>query len=218
MSTEIISQPITIPNKAAEGDPDYRSVVILEEHLHQVNQHVYFQSFEESSVLSNFYHMLQTIPPTSTVTIHLHNVGGSVETGIQLIHHIGLARERGVEIVVSVEGPTYSMGSLFVTKCMKLGIKIEFTHEPFYLMFHDYADGTYGKGHEIQAYNEASKKLLYKVFHDYADILFSHQEIDEILKGDDQYLYLNDSDPKKSIIKRFNKYNKDNKRKSKKRG
>jgi len=197
----------TAPLKVGpEGDPDYRSLVIMEEQQHQLTYHVFFQSFEESSVVVNFFHLLLTAPAAATIIVHLKNVGGSVETGIQLIHHIIQAKNRGVEIVVSVEGPTYSMGSLFVTKCIKLGLRIEFTGEPFYLMFHDYADGTYGKGHEIHAYLEASKELLVKVFHDYADNLFTHDEINKILKGDDRYLYLDHPNPDKSILKRLKKY------------
>lgn len=197
------------PKTGPEGDPEYRSIIIKESPHTTVNYDVWFYSFEDNSVATEFFQTLLNAGANSEIVIHLCNCGGSVETGVQLIHHIEQALVRGVKVTLSLEGSSYSMGSLFATKLLKMGAGIIPTNQPFYLMFHDWADRHGGKGHEMTAYLEASNKLLREIFIDYASPFFTAKEVDEILAGKDRYLN------RHQILKKFEEYVKGQKKEKK---
>ena len=182
------------------SDPGERSIVIMQDQSHPVT-HVWFHTFAEASVLAEFMHLVATSPENAIIIIHLANCGGSVHTGIQLLHNIELALERGVRFELSVESPNYSMASLFASKMLEMGVRVMFGSFS-YLMFHDYATYLHGKGHEITAMLEADKRLIRDFFLSCCKILFTRKEVDAILEGKDCYL------TPKEIGERLQKHNK----------
>lgn len=136
----------------------------------------------------NYLEVIDTLSSAGqndVVEIFLNNNGGLVTTGLQIIHAM---QASPATVITIVDGAACSMAALIAVAGDDL-----FINEHGYLMFHNYSGGTYGKGNEVIAHVEHSKKWFDGILNDYCFPFLSRDEIKEMIAGKDFWIGHDDS-------------------------
>ena len=119
------------------------------------------------------------------INLYVNNHGGSVHTGLQLIHAI---RDSKAHIKAIVDGAVYSMAPIIVLACKDIELR---PHAM--LMFHDYKAMVFGSGQEILKITEATRKLTTAMLMDACHPFLSKAEIKSIASGEDIYVHYDEA-------------------------
>lgn len=158
--------------------------------------HIYLGEYIESqSVYFDLFNELDVAGTKDKMYFHLNNYGGDVAAGAQLIHKI---KDTSATVVMCVEGPVYSMGSILALA----GDVLPKVSPHVFFMFHDYSGGEYGKGnemhHSITNFQHYFRELLSEV----CTPFLTNKEVKSIIKGEDLYVpFKSDVDRHGKIIK-----------------
>lgn len=182
---------------AGEADSDLLPAYVLHtETTYQHSHSVYLSGFIGDSLeYADLFIALRSAGPADQFLFYLNTPGGSLDTGLQLIHSVQASEAR---VTMILDPQASSMGALLFLCGDDVSV-------PPYssLMFHNYsAELGMRKGHEqfaaVRAFTDTYRKVLERVCQPF----LTFDEISGIQKGQDLWL---DSD---EILRRFAKLNK----------
>ena len=146
------------------------------------------------------FNLLRNATTLDTFIVHIHNVGGSVSTAVDIINSM---KNSNANVYTVVGGPIYSAAPIIALQGQKV-----YLEENCFMMFHDYSGGMYGKGSEqeksVLAYNKFFKEFFTKMTRKF----LTKKEIADILSGKDLYL---DREECMKRLRKTKKYGNDNK-------
>lgn len=125
----------------------------------------------------------------------LQNFGGSCHSCVGLVN---VMKECEANILCEVIGPCYSAGSTIALA--GTGIR---AHPDSLLMFHNFSTIQVGKANEIEISLDASKKWIHSYMKRNHMPFLTEKECDNLIKGQDLYVYTSDKDFKKRCVRHF---------------
>ena len=143
---------------------------------------------------TDLFNTLRTASDNDIIFLHLNTPGGNFDTGLQLINNMYASK---AHVVTVLEARAYSMGAMVFLAGHELIV-----HDNCQLMFHNYSSSLIGKGNEQHAQVLAIGKWFEKTMSRVCHPFLSHEEIDNILRGEDIWM---DSDEIRKRLKRMNK-------------
>ena len=153
-----------------------------------ITQHVYhiYLSHElgHPTCYADMIFSISAAAENDIIVMHLNTPGGQLNTGIQIINAI---RSTQAHVICSLEAEAHSMASLIFLAGDEFVV-----HDNSMMLLHNFSGGIQGKGHEMAASVEGTKKW----FQDTASKLYypflTHAEIKRVFKGEDLYLHSED--------------------------
>jgi len=180
---------------AADEMVPFEGLVRYERHV-PINQVSYYLcgELQAPQYYTELFYTLRTAAETDLVYLHINSPGGDFNTGLQIINNM-LASE--AHVVTVLEARAYSMAAFIFLSGDELIV-----HDNCQLMFHNYSSSLIGKGNEQHAQVLAIGKWFEKTMSRVCHPFLSHEEIDNILRGEDIWM---DSDEIRKRLKRMNK-------------
>lgn len=154
----------------------------------QIVHHVYHiylsHELQAPTHYADMIFQIATAGENDIVVMHLNTPGGNLNTGIQIINAL---RATNAHVVCSLEAEAHSMASLIFLAGDEFIV-----HDNAIMLLHNYSGGVRGKGHEMVASVEGTRKW----FQDTAKKIYypflSQAEIQRMFKGEDIYLHSDD--------------------------
>ena len=154
----------------------------------QLTQHVYhiYLSHElgPPTAYADLVFAISAAAENDIIVMHLNTPGGQLNTGIQIINAM---KSTQAHVICSLEAEAHSMASLIFLAGDEFVV-----HDNAMMLIHNFSGGVQGKGHEMAASVEGTKKW----FQDTASKLYhpflTHAEIKRVFKGEDLYLHSTD--------------------------
>jgi ATP-dependent protease ClpP protease subunit len=139
-------------------------------------------SIEAPAEYNQLCHILDNAYKGDTVTLHINNGGGYVDSGFMIVNSI---KNSKAKVTAKLSGTVASVATIITLACSEIEIA------PYInFMIHNYSSGGGGasKGHELRAMVEFTDTQLNKAFSSvYANFVTSH-EIELIIAGKDLWM------------------------------
>jgi len=135
---------------------------------------------EEPSEYNRVCHILNHSYAGDTVTLHINNGGGYVDSGFMIIEAITNSK---ATVTAKLSGTVASVSTIITLSCAEIEIAnyIQF-------MVHNYSGGASGKGHEVKAQVDFTDKELNSAFTEiYGGFLTPH-EMELVIAGKDIWM------------------------------
>lgn len=150
------------------------------------------ENFEDYDDLISGFNIVKS---SDSVAIHLNTPGGDCSIGFYLIDKI---LQIPCPVHMIVEYPTYSMGAIMALCGDALSIDLD-----SYIMFHDYSDGSHGKGEETAQYVNNYRQVFRNRFTRLCKPFLSQIEINKMFKGEDIYIHHDDPSLENRCLRHF---------------
>lgn len=124
--------------------------------------------------------VLGNLEDYNTVTLHINNGGGSVDSAFMIVDAIKNS-EACVEAKVS--GTVASAATIITLACYKI-----VTTKYLSFMVHNYSTGMQGKGHELKAYQHFTDRELNRAFKEVYAGFLTDEEMEKVIEGSDIWL------------------------------
>lgn len=124
--------------------------------------------------------ILGNLESYNTVTLHINNGGGSIDSAFMIIDAI---QNCDAEVSAKVSGTVASAATVITLACDEL-----ITSRFLSFMIHNYSTGMQGKGHELKAYQNFTDRELNRAFKEIYNGFLSAAEMDEVIEGRDIWL------------------------------
>lgn len=135
--------------------------------------------------------ILGNLESYNTVTLHINNGGGSIDSAFMIIDAI---KNCEALVTAKLSGTVASAATVISLACDEIIVSKYVS-----FMIHNYSTGMQGKGHELKAYQTFTDKELNRAFKDiYRDFL-TPKEMTEVIEGRD--IWLNEDE----VMKRWSK-------------
>ena len=138
------------------------------------------ESIDAPSEYAKACRVLETAFHGDTITLHINNGGGYVDSGFMLIDAINTTK---ATVTAKLTGTVASVSTIITLACSKIVVApyIQF-------MIHNYSGGAAGKGHEIKAQMDFSDAELNRAFGEiYGGFLTDH-EMELVIAGKDLWM------------------------------
>jgi ATP-dependent protease ClpP protease subunit len=159
---------------------EYFSVKTSTNVIKQHNHNVYLSNhINHPHQYIDLFNLLRECTEEDIVTMYINNGGGYIKTTIQLIHAM---RECKAKIITNADG--------FLASCATwifLAGDEYMINKDIEFMCHYYSGGLYGKGNELEAHMDFSKKFYKKLFKRIYKDFMTGDEITELINGTDYY-------------------------------
>ena len=124
--------------------------------------------------------MLGNLEDYHTVTLHINNGGGSVDSAFMIIDAI---EQSDAMITAKLSGTVASAATIIALACDKLIITNYLS-----FMIHNYSTGMQGKGHELKAYQNFTDRELNRAFKKIYEGFLTEEEMNKVIDGTDIWL------------------------------
>lgn len=124
--------------------------------------------------------LLSNVEPYHTVTLHINNGGGVIDSAFMVIDAIINCES---EITAKIYGTVASASTIIALACDEI-----ITSRFLSFMIHNYSTGMQGKGHELKAYQNFTDRELNRAFKEIYEGFLSEKEMDEVIEGRDIWL------------------------------
>lgn len=118
--------------------------------------------------------------PSETVTLHINNGGGYIDSGFMIIDAI---KNTKAKVTAKLSGTVASAATIIALECNELKIA---NHMSF--MIHNYSSGAQGKGHEMKAQMEFTDSELNTAFAEIYGGFLTPDEMDSVIDGADFWM------------------------------
>jgi ATP-dependent protease ClpP protease subunit len=145
------------------------------------NIDVYLTDYIEApSNYNQLCNMLQDLPEFASVTLHINNGGGHVDSAFMIIDAI---KNSKATVTAKLSGTIASAATIITMACDEI---IATKYLSF--MIHNYSTGMQGKGHELKAYQNFTDRELNKAFREIYKGFLTDEEMDKVIDGLDMWL------------------------------
>jgi len=134
-------------------------------------------NIDEPHKYSELLEILRKATDKDTVSIHINNGGGKLNTGMQIVNTINICK---AEVITIMEGPSHSCASIIFLAGNK---KIVRNHS--YMLCHYFSGGLYGKGQELEAQAKHEIKYIKEFFRIVYKNFMTTKELERLFKGED---------------------------------
>lgn len=185
-----------------EDDGECNQYKINKKPISSSHYDIWLSSTVESETLDyvDVCQLLYDAGPKDSVTLHLANRGGSVDTGIMLVNAVQNCRP-GVDIIV--ESRCFSMAALLALSGKSLTLR-----PGSWLMFHNYSGGEFGKGREMLDAIQHTHDHLHNWISDLCSPFLTKTELNRLKKDEDVYVRYGDKTLKSRLRRHFDAKNK----------
>ena len=125
-------------------------------------------------------HILAHAYPSDTVTLHINNGGGYIDSGFMIIDAI---RNTKAKVTAKLTGTIASAATIITLACDKIVLS---KHISF--MIHNYSGGAQGKGHEMKAQMEFTDAELNEAFAEIYGGFLTENEMELVIAGKDFWM------------------------------
>jgi len=137
-------------------------------------------NIEAPSEYAQLCHTLNSAYEGDTVTLHINNGGGYVDSGFMLIDAI---KHSKAKVHAKLSGTVASIATIIALACDSIEVA-----DYIQFMIHNYSSGASGKGHEMKAQMDFTDAELNKAFSEiYAGFLTNH-EMELVIAGKDLWM------------------------------
>ena len=138
-------------------------------------------SISYPSEYNKLCYILDNAKPGDTVTLHINNGGGHIDSAFQIINSM---KHSKAHIIGKLSGTVASASTVISLCCHEL-IVADYTA----FMVHNYsASGGHGKGHELKAYQTFNDKALNTAFKDIYSGFLTNREMQAVIDGQDLWM------------------------------
>jgi len=135
---------------------------------------------EAPSEYNHLCHVLNTAYKGDTITLHINNGGGYVDSGFMIIEAI---KASNAKVTAKLSGTVASVATIISLSCAKIEAA---SYVQF--MIHNYSGGASGKGHEMKAQMDFTDAQLNIAFAEiYGGFLTPH-EMELVIAGKDIWM------------------------------
>ena len=167
-----ITLPGGVPSKHSVWD-EYVPLVTTGRHTD-----VYLtDQIEDPSTYAQLTHTLNSAYEGDTVTLHINNGGGYVDSGFMIIDAIQNSK---AIVKAKLSGTVASVATIITLACDSIEVAnyIQF-------MIHNYSGGASGKGHEMKAQMDFTDSELNKAFTEIYGGFLTEHEMELVIAGKD---------------------------------
>jgi len=137
-------------------------------------------SIEAPAEYNELCYILDTAYKGDTITLHINNGGGYVDSGFMIVNAI---KSSSATVTAKLSGTVASVSTIIALSCNKL----EAT-DYIQFMIHNYSGGASGKGHELKAQMDFTDAQLNEAFIEiYGGFLTAH-EMELVIAGKDYWM------------------------------
>lgn len=150
-------------------------------------------SIEMPSEYNELCYKLATAFSGDTITLHINNGGGYVDSGFMIINAI---RESKATVNAKLSGTVASIATMIALSCADIDVA-----DYIQFMIHNYSGGSQGKGHELKAQMEFTDAELNKAFSEMYKGFLTDHEMELVIAGKDLWM------GKEELLARYNARN-----------
>ena len=125
-------------------------------------------------------YVLDSARSGDTVTIHINNGGGHIDSAFQIINSM---KNSKAHIIGKLSGTVASASTVISLHCHEL-VVADYTA----FMIHNYSGGVVGKGHEIKAHQEFIDRELNTAFRAIYAGFLTEKEMTQVINGRDIWI------------------------------
>ena len=135
---------------------------------------------EDPSTYAQLVHTLNNAYKGDTVTLHINNGGGYVDSGFMIIDAI---KNSKAVVKAKLSGTVASVATIITLACDNIEVAnyIQF-------MIHNYSGGASGKGHEMKAQMDFTDAELNKAFSEIYGGFLTEHEMELVIAGKDMWM------------------------------
>jgi ATP-dependent protease ClpP protease subunit len=133
--------------------------------------------------------LLGNLESYNTVTLHINNGGGSIDSAFMVIDAI---QNCEAPVTAKLSGTVASASTVITLACDEIIVSKYVS-----FMIHNYSTGMQGKGHELKAYQTFTDKELNRAFKAIYKDFLTAKEMNEVIEGRD--IWLNEEE----VLKRW---------------
>lgn len=137
-------------------------------------------SITHPSEYNKLCYVLDSARPGDTVTIHINNGGGHIDSAFQIINSM---KNSKAHIIGKLSGTVASASTVISLHCHEL-VVADYTA----FMIHNYSGGVVGKGHEIKAHQEFIDRELNTAFRAIYAGFLTEKEMTQVINGRDIWI------------------------------
>ena len=152
---------------------------------------------EAPSEYSHLCHILNNAYKGDTVTLHINNGGGYVDSGFMVIDAI---KNSHAKVTAKLSGTVASVSTIIALSCSDIQAT-----DYIQFMIHNYSGGAQGKGHEMKAQMDFTDSELNKAFTEIYGGFLTEHEMELVIAGKDIWM------GKEELMKRYSARKTDNK-------
>jgi len=166
---------ITIDKQGFTPWDDYCPVITEGQHTD-----VFLTSaIEAPDEYNKLYHRLNNAYSSETITLHINNGGGYIDTAFMLIDAI---KNTKATVCAKLSGTVASASTIIALSCKDIVVA---EHTAF--MVHNYSGGAQGKGHELKAQMDFTDKGLNDAFKSIYGGFLTANEMELVIAGKDYW-------------------------------
>ena len=137
-------------------------------------------SIEAPSTYNEMCHILYEADKGDTVTIHINNGGGYVDSGFMIINAVKASKAK---VAAKLSGTVASLATLNPLACATIEVS------PYIqVMIHNYSGGAQGKRHEMKAQMDFTDAQLNLAFGEIYSGFLTDNEMELVIAGKDLWL------------------------------
>ena len=137
-------------------------------------------NIDAPSEYNQLCHILNSAYKGDTITLHINNGGGYVDSGFMLIDAI---KHTKAKVTAKLSGTVASVATIISLACAEIEVA-----DYVQFMIHNYSGGASGKGHEMKAQMDFTDAELNKAFSEiYGGFLTDH-EMELVIAGKDMWM------------------------------
>jgi ATP-dependent protease ClpP protease subunit len=155
---------------------DYVPIVVEGRHID-----IYLtDAIDAPSEYNKACHLLSNAYKGDSVTLHINNGGGYVDSGFMLVDAI---KHTKATVTAKLSGTVASVATIITLACNDV-IAADYLQ----FMIHNYSGGASGKGHEMKAQMDFTDSELNKAFAEIYNMFLTEHEMELVIAGKDIWM------------------------------